>query len=761
MAKVERPLINGRKPDQLKEASSGGRPEAEPLHHREQAARLAKEMAVIAEIGRIIGSSLNIDEVYDGFASEVRKLIPFDRLVINEKLLHNHRAYVIAHIAGLDHPERKKGDIRSAESTVSGEVFRLRTGMLVQPEQTPEDMAQTIGRFPLIVDGFKSGFFSILAVPLIYRDEIIGALHFRSKQVKAYTEQDLHLAERIGAQITGAIASARLFGELKRTEEEQRKNRETAERLAGEAVVIAEIGRIIGSSLDIEEVYEGFASEVRKLMPFDRLVINLRTPDDNDTFTIAHAAGLDHPERMKGSIISTEGTVSGEVFRRRTGLLIQPEKSPADIASAVSRFPNLARGFEAGFFSMLSIPLLYRDDAIGALHFRSKQVKAYTEEDLHLAERIGAQIAGAIANAQLYKDLKKAEEAQRKNRETAERLAEEMAVIAEIGRIIGSSLDVNEVYERFVVEAKKLIPFDRISINPINVRESTITYAYISGISIHEQKEGDEIPIEGTFSEIVMRRGNALLINTTGVEDLTSRFPGLTNIEGVRSGIRSLITVPLISRGEVIAVMNFRSRTYGVYGERELNLAERIGAQIAGAVANGQLFNRLKRAQEELESYRSHLEEMVMLRTGELETKNTTLQELNTTLKVLLKQRDDDKREMAERFVMNVKSLVLPFIEQMKRGRLDEGQQRCLEIVETHLNDIATPLLKSIRQYNLTPKEIKVAALVKDGKSTKEIATILGTAKGSVDIHRNSIRRKLGLASRKVNLQSYLETLDP
>lgn len=167
-----------------------------------------------------------------------------------------------------------------------------------------------------------------------------------------------------------------------------------------------------------------------------------------------------------------------------------------------------------------------------------------------------------------------------------------------------------------------------------------------------------------------------------------------------------------------------------------------------------------KQAEEELERYRKHLEDMVMERTAELETKNITLQELNTTLKVLLKQRENDKKDIEEKFVMNVRNLVLPFVEQMKKGRLNAGERLNLDIIETHLHEIATPLLKNMRQFNLTPREIKVAVLVKDGMSTKEIAETLKISKGSIDIHRKNIRKKLGLTNRRANLQSYLESLE-
>ena len=167
-----------------------------------------------------------------------------------------------------------------------------------------------------------------------------------------------------------------------------------------------------------------------------------------------------------------------------------------------------------------------------------------------------------------------------------------------------------------------------------------------------------------------------------------------------------------------------------------------------------------KQAEAELERHRKYLERMVKERTAELEVKNKTLQELNTALKVLLKRREDDKKDMEEKFVMNLQNLVLPFVEQMKKGQFGAGQRAYLDIIETHLHNIATPLLKNVRQFNFTPKEIKVAMLVKEGKSTKEISEILGISTESIDVHRKNIRKKLGLSNRKANLQSHLVSLE-
>jgi len=148
-------------------------------------------------------------------------------------------------------------------------------------------------------------------------------------------------------------------------------------------------------------------------------------------------------------------------------------------------------------------------------------------------------------------------------------------------------------------------------------------------------------------------------------------------------------------------------------------------------------------------------------RETELEISVRRLEELNTALKSLLKHRDQDKREMEERFLSNVKELVLPYIQKLKETELFGLQETFVEIAESNLNDIMSPFLQKItsRYRNFTPKEIQVASLIKEGKRTKEIAQILGISKSAIDLHRNSIRNKLGLINKKTNLRSYLMSL--
>ena len=152
------------------------------------------------------------------------------------------------------------------------------------------------------------------------------------------------------------------------------------------------------------------------------------------------------------------------------------------------------------------------------------------------------------------------------------------------------------------------------------------------------------------------------------------------------------------------------------------------------------------------------LEHLIGERTAELEMRSTNLVEMNTALNVLLQKREEDKRQVEELIVTNIKSLVYPYVEKMRNDIPNAKQNLLLDIIETHLNELLSPLLKYLQQFNLTPKEVQVAAMVKDGKTTKEIAAVLGVETSSIDAHRNSIRKKLGL-TRKANLQSKLQSL--
>ncbi|MCB2146473.1 MAG: PAS domain S-box protein [Deltaproteobacteria bacterium] len=149
-------------------------------------------------------------------------------------------------------------------------------------------------------------------------------------------------------------------------------------------------------------------------------------------------------------------------------------------------------------------------------------------------------------------------------------------------------------------------------------------------------------------------------------------------------------------------------------------------------------------------------------REKELKEKTESLSEANTALEVLLQKREADRMEMEEKMLINAKSLILPYLERLKASRMDEHQRVYLNLVESNLNEILSPLSRSMSRHflNFTPSEIQVANLVKQGKTTKDIALILGLSARTIEAVRYTIRRKLGIKKKRSNLRSYLLSID-
>lgn len=154
-------------------------------------------------------------------------------------------------------------------------------------------------------------------------------------------------------------------------------------------------------------------------------------------------------------------------------------------------------------------------------------------------------------------------------------------------------------------------------------------------------------------------------------------------------------------------------------------------------------------------------EEALKKSQEELIEQKQSLEETNIAMKVLLKQREEDKLDLEKKVLNNVKDLVLPYVEKLKNPRLKARDRTLVDIIDTHLHDIISPLLQRFTNAKilLTPQEMQVASLVKDGKTSKEIADVLSVSETTINFHRKNLRVKFGLTNQRTNLRSYLLTL--
>ena len=152
------------------------------------------------------------------------------------------------------------------------------------------------------------------------------------------------------------------------------------------------------------------------------------------------------------------------------------------------------------------------------------------------------------------------------------------------------------------------------------------------------------------------------------------------------------------------------------------------------------------------------LEQRVEERTRELELKTKSLEELNTAMKVLLKKREEDKIEVEQNVMTNVRELISPYFDKINETKLDDHQKAFLNIVESNLNEIVSPFTRklSLKYMNLTPREIQIVNMIKIGYQSKKIAKIMKVSPRTIDTHRKNIRSKIGLGHKRANLRSHI-----
>jgi len=552
----------------------------------EQYKSIALEQSRIAEIGRIVSSTLNMDDVFAAFARQARELVPFDRLSI-ATIDPQSELITDAHVTGYQLKEFNLTGPRTIEESVlpkpvyeNHQVFAANAELLARLAETDADDDNRVR----IALGLRSAMF----VPVVLRGSLVGTLVFRSRAADPYHDHEMALASQIASQIAGVIATGLQYAELERRSSER-------ERLADEQTRIAKIGRIVSSTLDLDEVFTAFAEQAMELVPFDRLVISVINLDGlavTDTFVHGDTAS----DGLANKKYPIADGIKEDVIASNTVLVA----NEVEFAEIVKDSPSELTRYEAGLKSLLMAPLTWQGAVVGTLAFRSRQSAPYGDHEVELARQISAQIAGAVASSNHYSLLE---------RESSERqrLAENQARIAEIGRIVSSALNFDEVLSAFVEQARALVPFDRIVITVTNEDTTEVTDLLVDGIMVGDGVAGDSYLMdENALQRAVIVDQDILVENGSDYAARAENVP--VEKMCIRAGLNSILLVPLIWQGRGIGSLNFRSVSHSAYGEREIELAKQIGAQIAGAIATATQYRQLEDAVSELRTQAAALE---------------------------------------------------------------------------------------------------------------------------------------------------------
>lgn len=357
----------------------------------------------------------------------------------------------------------------------------------------------------------------------------------------------------------------------------------------------------------------------------------------------------------------------------------------------------------------------------------------FTSEDVQLLERFAALAMLALEKGALYKEVRhelaerrKAELRIRESEQRYRNFLESSPDPIVVYDMDGVATYVNPAFEQTFGMARREILGRRLDFVPPEAWPETRT-------AIKAMLSGKKINLFET--QRLTREGRKLDVQISSCLYMEADRP-----------VGNIVTLRDISdrkRAER-ALRNYQGQLEGLVEERttELNAANQ----------------QLAREVEE----RRRVEKTLRRREVDLQAQSEHLEEVNTALRVLLKQRSEDRNELQRIVLKNVQELVLPYLTRIQKMHMNTRQHTLLGILETNLNHIVSPFSErlSTRFAGLTPTEIRIANLVKDGKTNKEIAELMLISKNTVLFHRHNIRKKLKLTGTAGNLRSHLLTLE-
>lgn len=317
-------------------------------------------------------------------------------------------------------------------------------------------------------------------------------------------------------------------------------------------------------------------------------------------------------------------------------------------------------------------------------------------------------------------------------------IAEDVTAIRKAGELLqfqrdlafglASVRDLREAMEYLLKTCLTLDPLDSGSIHLVDQETGAQRLAFHQGLSDRFVERVSHYGPTSAKARFVARGEPGYWAKPAGIFDTGDLL--------AREGFTALAVIPVKSEGKIVAVLNLGSHIKTDMPREIRTTLEAVAAQLGAIIARVSLMDTV-RAQREC------------------------LQEANAALGVLLKRREEDREELEESLLENVKRLVLPYLEKLKKSRLAVDQRQFVEILESHLLEITSPFVHKLSAplLGLTPAEIRIADLIRQGKSSKEIAGLLCISEWAVVFHRRGLRRKLGLFGKKLNLQTYLGTL--
>jgi PAS domain S-box-containing protein len=520
----------------------------------QEAVQASERRAILHRISQdIVRFTQDTEQIYAAIHEAAAKLMPCDVFLIT--LINNDKTEITA-VYAVEAGTRYSPESVPARKGFSADI--INNGKSVILKDTPDIEQTRAVRF-----GSPKRVRSVVAVPMRIGEKVIGMISAQSYEPNAYDEEEQVLLEMLATHAATAIENARLF------QEESRRTQiiET----------MVEIANEIATTQDIMPVLDKITQRTLELLRANHVAIYL-LHDDNRTLKVIAAQGKHRSQLLSQTIKIGEG-ITGSVVASGKAEII-------DLVARDSRRVHLAGTpeEEAEYETMMSVPLILRGRRIGAVNaWRLRANGVFSPVELSFLTSIANQVSVAIESSNLFKEIV--------------RRAQEAAAIAEVGRDISATLQLDVVLNKIAAYARELLNSESSAVYLPDSSKPILKAIAAQGA------EADQIrnfPLEigrGILGSIALNKSGEIVNNT-------ERDPRAIVIEGTASNPHEhIMGVPVMEKDQLTGlVVVWRSGVDNEYKISDLNFLESLAQQAAAAIKNARLYDEAQRRLKEVET---------------------------------------------------------------------------------------------------------------------------------------------------------------
>ena len=447
-----------------------------------------------------------------------------------------------------------------------------------------------------------AGVRTLLIVPMIKDDELVGAVGIFRQEVRPFTGKQVELVKNFAAQAVIAIENARLLNELRqRTDDLSQRTTDLTEALEQQTATSEVLQVISGSPGDLQPVFAAMLDNAARIC--DANFGNIFRWDGDALWLVAThntpPAFAEHRRRVP--FRPSQGNPIGDMLSANAAIHVAD--LAADERYIERRDPEVVAAVElGGIRTFVAVPMLKDKKLIGAVIVYRQEVRPFSDKQIELVKNFGAQAVIAIENARLLNELRQS--------------LEQQTATADVLRVVSrSTFDLQTVLKALVETAARLCNASMGCI--VRPQGSYVQFMATFGFSQDFIDVASSTPIapgRWTLSGRVMEEGRTVHIHDV-LADTEYTFTAAQQVAGFRSGLG----VPLMREGTPIGVINLWRSQVEPFTEKQIELVTTFAAQAVIAIENTRLLKELRDRTEEVETLNQHLEQRVADQVGEIE----------------------------------------------------------------------------------------------------------------------------------------------